>query len=128
MESGPIIVLIDGGCALCNRTAQWFAARDARGEMVFATNTGETACILGEPPGGDPGTVVVWVGSRRLVRATAVLRMLRSLGGGWGLLARSVSWVPAFLANAVYDFVARRRHWFGRPAACTFLSPEHLAD
>jgi predicted DCC family thiol-disulfide oxidoreductase YuxK len=128
MEAVPIIVLIDGDCALCNQTAQWFAARDTRGSMVFATNTGESACILGEPPGGDQGTVVVWVGSRRLVRSTAVLHMLRCLGGGWGLLARLTAWVPVFLADAVYRLVAQRRHWFGRPPACTLLSPTHLAD
>lgn len=128
MEASPIIVLIDGDCALCNRTAQWFAARDSRGAMVFATNTGESARILGEPPGGDQGTVVVWVGSRRLVRSAAVLRMLRGLGGTWGALAWGAGVVPAALADVVYDFVARRRHWFGRPPACTLLSPEHLAD
>ena len=128
MEPSPIIVLIDGDCALCNRTAQWFAARDARGEMVFATNTGESARILGEPVGGDQGTVVVWVGSRRLVRASAVRRMWGALGGGWRCLAWVTGGVPAGLADAVYDFVARRRHWFGRPAACTLLCPEHLAD
>ena len=60
MEASPIIVLIDGDCALCNRTAQWFSARDTRGTILFATNVGETARILGEPPGGDHGTVVAW--------------------------------------------------------------------
>ncbi|PAW85954.1 MAG: hypothetical protein B9S29_00655 [Opitutia bacterium Tous-C2FEB] len=128
MEAIPIIVLIDGDCALCNRTAQWFAARDARGTMVFAPNNGETARILGEPRGGDQGTVVVWVGSQRLVRSTAVFRMMRCLGGAWGLLARSMGWVPGRWADAVYGLVAQRRHWFGRPAACTLLSPQHLAD
>jgi predicted DCC family thiol-disulfide oxidoreductase YuxK len=128
MEATPIIVLIDGDCALCNRTAKWFAARDAGGTMVFAPNIGETARILGEPPGGDQGTVVVWVGSQRLVHSAAVLRMLGGLGGGWGLLARLLSGVPVLWADAVYGLVARRRHWFGRPAACTLLSPHHLAD
>jgi predicted DCC family thiol-disulfide oxidoreductase YuxK len=128
MEATPIIVLIDGDCALCNRTAQWFAARDPRGAMVFAPNNGESARILGEPPGGDQGTVVVWVGSRRLVRSAAVLRMLSGLGGGWGRLAWSLGWVPVRWADVVYGLVARRRHWFGRPAACTLLSPQHLAD
>lgn len=128
MEAVPVIVLIDGDCALCNRTAQWFSARDSQGAMVFATNTGESARILGEPPGGDNRTVVVWVGSQRLVRSAAVLRMLQLLGGGWGFLAWTVGWVPAFWADGIYDFIACRRHWFGRPPACTLLSPEHLAD
>ncbi len=84
----PCIVLIDGDCAMCNATAAWFARRDPAGRLIFAAGQGQTARIAGEPPGGDPGTLVVWQGSRRLVRSTAALTLLRLLGGGWGWLAR----------------------------------------
>ena len=46
MEAIPIIVLIDGDCALCNRTAQWFAARDARGNGWPATFLGCIGNVL----------------------------------------------------------------------------------
>jgi len=128
MDPDPILVLIDGECALCNGTARWFSARDRRGAMVFAPNTGETARILGEAPGGDQRTIVVWQGSRRLVRSRAVGAMLRRLGGGWGFLGRLVTFFPAGLADPAYDLVAGRRHRFGRVSACALLNPWHLAD
>lgn len=128
MSSLPVLVLIDGDCALCSRAAQWFAVRDRRGNLLFAPNTGETARILGEPVGGDSGTVVVWQGSRRLVRSAAVRAMLTSLGGPWAWLALGGACVPVAWADALYNVVARRRHWLRGATGCTFLSPHSLAD
>jgi predicted DCC family thiol-disulfide oxidoreductase YuxK len=128
MRKTPLVVLIDGSCALCNGTAAWLACRDVAGAMVFATNQGEVARIAGEPAGGDMGTIVVWDGSRRLVRSAAVLALLRTLGGGWRLLAWWACLCPGTLRDFLYDQVARRRHRFAGPAACTRLSPHHLAE
>ena len=128
MQEVPLVVLIDGSCALCNGTAAWLARRDRAGRLVFATNQGEAARIAGEPPGGDPDTMVVWAGSRRHVRSAAILTLLRSLGGGWRLLAVLASVCPRRLADFFYDQVARRRHRFAGPGACTRLSPSALAE
>ena len=128
MRKVPLVVLIDGTCALCNGTVAWLARRDVSGAMIFATNRGEAARIAGEPPGGDPDTLVVWDGSRRLVRSDAVLALLRTLGCGWQLLARLAGFCPVSLRDFFYDQVARRRHRFTGPAACTRLSPHGLAE
>jgi predicted DCC family thiol-disulfide oxidoreductase YuxK len=96
--------------------------------MIFATNRGEAARIAGEPPGGDPDTLVVWDGSRRLVRSSAVLAMLRTLGGGWWLLAALTGLCPLGWRDFLYHQVARRRLRFAGPDACTRLSPHHLAE
>ena len=128
MRKAPLVVLIDGTCALCNGTAAWLARRNVDGAMIFATNRGEVARIAGEPPGGDVGTIVVWDGSRRLVRSAAVLVLLGALGGGWRLLSRLARFCPASLRDFIYDQVARRRHRFAGLAACTRLSPSDLAE
>ena len=128
MQEVPLVVLIDGSCALCNGTTAWLSRRDGAGRLLFATNGGEVARIAGEPPGGDPDTIVVWEGSRRHVRSTAILTLLRSLGGGWRLLAVLASVCPASLRDRFYDQVARRRHRFAGPSACTRLSPSALAE
>ncbi len=128
MRKTPLLVLIDGTCALCNGTAAWLARRNVDGAMLFATNQGEVARIAGEPPGGDMGTIVVWDGSRRLVRSDAVLLLLRTLGGGWRLLAAAARLCPGVWRDFLYDQVARRRHRFAGPAACTRLSPSDLAE
>lgn len=128
MTAVPLIVLIDGTCPLCNGTAAWLARRNAAGGLLFATNQGEVARIAGEPPGGDPDTLVVWEGARRHVRSTAVLAILRALGGGWWLLASGLTLCPVGLRDLCYDTVARRRHRFAGPAVCKRLSPYHLAE
>ena len=128
MRKVPLVVLIDGTCALCNGTVAWLARRDAAGDIIFATNQGEAAHIAGEPPGGDPDTLVVWDGSRRLVKSGAVLALLRTLGSGWRLLARLAWFCPASFRDFVYDQVAHRRHRFAGPDACTRLSPHSLAE
>jgi predicted DCC family thiol-disulfide oxidoreductase YuxK len=128
MRKTPLVVLIDGTCALCNGTAAWLARRNVDGAMVFATSQGEVGRIAGEPPGGDLGTIVVWDGSRRLVRSDAVLLLLRTLGGGWRGLAVMARLCPAALRDFIYDQVARRRHRFASLAACTRLSPYDLAE
>ena len=128
MRQAPLVVLIDGTCALCNGAAAWLSRRNQRGAMVFATNRGEVARIADEPPGGDPTTIVVWDGARRLVRSTAVLALLDALGGGWRVLAALGRLCPPALRDFVYDQVARRRHRFAGPAACTRLSPHDLAE
>ncbi|MSS99367.1 MAG: hypothetical protein CK541_04945 [Opitutia bacterium] len=128
MQNAPLVVLIDGSCALCNRTVAWLARRNQAGGMIFATNRGEPARIAGEPPGGDPDTIVVWDGSRRLVRSAAALALLRGLGGGWRLLAWVAGLCPAVLRDHCYNQVARRRHLFTGPEACKRLSPHDLAE
>lgn len=128
MRKTPLVVLIDGSCALCNSAVAWLARRNVDGAMIFATNQGEVARIAGEPPGGDMGTIVVWDGSRRLVRSAAVLALLRTLGGGWRLLAWLACLCPGTLRDFLYDQVASRRHRFARPSSCTRLSPYDLAE
>jgi predicted DCC family thiol-disulfide oxidoreductase YuxK len=128
MRETPLLVLIDGTCALCNGTAAWLARRNVDGAMIFATNQGEVARIAGEPPGGDMGTIVVWDGSRRLVRSAAVLLLLRTLGGGWRWLAAAARLCPGAWRDFVYDQVARRRHRFAGPSSCKRLSPYDLAE
>jgi predicted DCC family thiol-disulfide oxidoreductase YuxK len=128
MRKTPLLVLIDGTCALCNGTAAWLARRNADGAMIFATNQGEVARIAGEPPGGDTGTIVVWDGSRRLVRSDAVLLLLQTLGGGWRSFAFMARLCPGGLRDFLYDQVARRRHRFAGPSSCTRLSPYDLAE
>ena len=128
MPAAPLIVLIDGEFALCNGSAAWFARRNAAGRMLFATNRGVVARVAGEPPGGDPDTIVVWDGSRRLGRSRAVRAMLTSLGGGWAFLGAAAGCLPVTWLDFVYDQVARRRHRFAGPATCPRLSPYDLAE
>ena len=128
MSISPAIVLIDGDCTLCNRTMIWFSARNQSKHFIFAKNTGEVARILGEPAGGDNSTVVVWVGSRRLVRSAAVIYLLSKSDGLWPWLGLSLKIIPRVIRDFFYDLVARSRHRLNLPQVCPCLSHDDLAE
>jgi predicted DCC family thiol-disulfide oxidoreductase YuxK len=128
MSISPAIVLIDGECALCNRTMIWFSARNQNQRFIFAKNTGEVARIMGEPPGGDTGTVVVWVGSRRLVRSEAVIYLLGQLNGLWPWIGLSLKIIPRVIRDYAYDLIARSRHRLILTKVCPCLSHDDLAE
>jgi predicted DCC family thiol-disulfide oxidoreductase YuxK len=62
------------------------------------------------------------------VRSTAVLRVLRYLGGVWRPLGLVAAVVPRVVRDWVYDFVARHRHQIIRAdASCLLPTPEQRA-
>lgn len=106
----------------------WFSARNQSKHFIFAKNTGEVARILGEPPGGDNGTVVVWVGSRRLVRSAAVIYLLSKSDGLWPWVGLGLKIIPRFIRDFFYDWVARLRHRLNLSKVCPCLSHDDLAE
>ena len=58
------------------------------------------------------------------MRSGAALNIALDLGGLWSL-AYAFIIVPAFIRDAVYDFVARNRYkWFGKADVCMLPTPE----
>ena len=106
----------------------WFSARNQGKHFIFAKNAGEVARIMGEPAGGDHGTVVVWVGSRRLVRSAAVIYLLSKSDGLWPWLGLSLKIIPRVIRDFFYDLVARSRHRLNLPQVCPCLSHDDLAE
>jgi predicted DCC family thiol-disulfide oxidoreductase YuxK len=114
------LVLYDGDCGLCDRLVQWLLRHDKKGVLSYAPLQGETA----RPYAAGLDTMVfVERGddlqpARVFVRSRGVFRILSKLGGIW----RVLSWariLPAFLTDAGYRFIARRRiRWFGRLETC----------
>lgn len=121
MAKGEIIVLFDGDCGLCNRSAMWLARRDRGRRLLLAPNTGATARVLGEPAGGEQTGIVVWEGARRLVGVPAIARALRELGGAWPLAGAMLGTLPRWLTHPAYAFVARHRR-LSKPA-CALRDP-----
>jgi predicted DCC family thiol-disulfide oxidoreductase YuxK len=64
-----------------------------------------------------------------LTRARGVRHALAAVGGYWRLLAALAGVVPARLADAAYDLVARLRHrLFHRPPEACPILPSDLRD
>ena len=66
-----------------------------------------------------PASVLLIESGCTYTESAAAIRVLRSLGGGWHVVAAMLWSVPRPLRDVGYRFVARRRYrWFGRRDVC----------
>jgi len=120
------IVFFDGVCNLCNGSVNFLIDRDREKRLRFAPLQGRTFQELraGRPDLPQLGTIVLHDEKGLHFKSTAVLRVLRALGGVWRLTG-VLFVVPRFLRDVVYDFVARHRYgWFGKSDSCRIPTPE----
>ena len=126
MTSVPTALLLyDGSCGFCAESVQFVLRHDRRRQTLrFASLQGAAGSdVRARHPELDAVDSVIWyehdADSGRdllLVRSSAVLRVLRYLGGVWRLLAWLSALVPRPVRDGVYDFVARHRHALVRGA------------
>ncbi|PHI20368.1 thiol-disulfide oxidoreductase [Lewinellaceae bacterium SD302] len=121
------VLLFDGHCNLCNGAVQWVLARDKEGVIRFASLQSEVGQRLQEQFKLDPAaldSIVLVKNKQAYQKSTAALETAASMGGIYSV-ANVFKVVPAFIRNAVYDFVARNRYrWFGRSEECWLPRPE----
>jgi len=119
------ILLYDGSCGFCAESVQFVLRHDRRRRTLrFASLQGAAGSeVRARHPELDAVDSVIWYerdadAGRELVlvRSSAVLRVLRYLGGAWRLLAWLGALVPRPIRDRAYDFVARHRHALVRGA------------
>lgn len=119
-EDAPI-VLFDGVCNLCNRYVQFLVERDDAGVFHFASlqsDVGRTLLAEHDRPTDELESVVLIEDGRCYEKSSAVLRIAYLLGGGYRLLW-PFRFLPRWLRDRAYDFVANRRYsWFGKRDQC----------
>ncbi|HNR56612.1 MAG TPA: thiol-disulfide oxidoreductase DCC family protein [Flavobacteriales bacterium] len=120
-------ILFDGVCNLCNGFVQWVITRDPKAKFQFGALQSAAAQDLVAGRDVRPmglGTVLYVKNGRVLERSTAVLTILKDLGGPWSLLYGFII-LPPFLRDGVYRWVARNRYkWFGQRESCMLPTPE----
>jgi predicted DCC family thiol-disulfide oxidoreductase YuxK len=114
------ILLYDGVCALCSGTVKFVLRFDRGGPLKFAALDGTTGRrLLGRHPDlAGIDSLVLIEGDRASVRSTAVLRIIRYLGGAWRILLVGYL-IPREIRDSLYDVIARWRYrMFGRYDRC----------
>lgn len=134
MSDGAALLLYDGTCGFCAESVQFVLRHDRRRQTLrFSSLQGPTALEIRERhPELDVIDSVIWFEpgtsahpETLLTKSSAVLRVLRYLGGIWRPLGILAAVVPRGLRDAVYDLVARHRHRLIRGApACVIPTPE----
>ncbi len=68
--------------------------------------------------GTDFDSLVLVKAEKYVLKSTAVLHVLKTLGGAWSLFYGFII-LPAFIRNFVYDFIAKNRYkYFGQRDVC----------
>jgi predicted DCC family thiol-disulfide oxidoreductase YuxK len=118
---GPETLFYDGHCALCHAAVRFVLAEDRSHQAFdFAPLQGEKfrASIPEATRATVPDSLVVLTaGGAVLSRSTAVLHILRRMGGLWRIIAEVARAVPHPIRDATYDLIARVRYrLFGKRA------------
>ncbi|PYE56395.1 thiol-disulfide oxidoreductase DCC family protein [Deinococcus yavapaiensis] len=120
------VVLFDGMCNLCSASVQLVIRHDPRGMFRFASQQSAVGRDLMRTHGlsDELRTVVLIEGGAVYLESDAAVGIAREMGWPWKL-AWSLRFVPRFLRDAVYRFVARHRYvLFGKKNACWLPTPE----
>jgi predicted DCC family thiol-disulfide oxidoreductase YuxK len=130
------IIFFDGVCNLCNFAVDLVMRHDPKQHFRFAPLQGETArALLPEGTGisnsedGEAGWSMVFLDGKGIhERSAAALRVGIKLGGFIGVASRISLFMPRFLADFLYRWVARHRYRiFGRKETCRIPSANEQA-
>lgn len=110
------LIFYDGHCSLCRRAVINLLKADKKKKLLFAPLQGSTAkTLFKKVPELTSLILMENFGSSKqqeLHYGKAALRICWHLGGLWSLLGL-LSFLPTFLVDILYRFIARRRHFFG---------------
>ena len=115
------IILFDGVCNLCNSAVTFVIKRDPQQKFVFASlqsTTGQALLKKFNLSDHNLSSFVFIENGRVYQKSTAALMVSKQLSGVAQLLYGFII-VPAFIRNAVYNFIAKNRYkWFGKKDSC----------
>jgi predicted DCC family thiol-disulfide oxidoreductase YuxK len=115
------VILFDGQCKFCNNTVNFVIKRDAKARVRYAmlqSVAGQQLLQQYGLPTTDLKSFIFIDKGKAYTRSDAALQVCRYFSGIWRLLYVGIL-VPAFLRNAIYDFIAARRYkWFGYTNTC----------
>jgi predicted DCC family thiol-disulfide oxidoreductase YuxK len=120
-------ILFDGVCNLCNGFVNFIIVRDKANKFRFGSLQSPTVVDLLRQHNflsDDLSTVVLLEGNKLYYQSTAVLKILKQLGGAWVLLYGFII-IPKPVRDFFYNLIAKNRYkLFGRQDACMVPTPE----
>ncbi|MGB5237996.1 MAG: DCC1-like thiol-disulfide oxidoreductase family protein [Flavobacteriaceae bacterium] len=122
------IVLFDGVCNLCNSSVLFILRRDRKDQFRFAalqSEIGEQFLNERRINSAETDSIILYEPKvAYYTRSTAALKIGKSFGGLWSLLA-ILEWIPRPIRDFFYNLIAKNRYrWFGRKEHCMIPTPE----
>ncbi len=125
--SDKSLILFDGVCNLCNGFVNFLIVRDKKNKFQFGSlQSAKVQSILTEyqHSSNDISTVILIENNTLHSHSTAVLKIVRRLGGAWPLLYVFII-IPKPIRDFLYKLVAKNRYrLFGKKDACMIPTPK----
>ncbi|HIP28179.1 MAG TPA: DUF393 domain-containing protein [Sulfurovum sp.] len=119
------VVIFDGFCTLCNKTIKILIKIDKEKILMYTSLQGEYIKKLDIPQNID--SIIFYQEGVLYYKSTAVLKILRSLGGMW-VLVNIFYVIPLFIRDFIYDIIAKYRYdIFGKMESCRMPTEDELA-
>lgn len=129
MTEAPVI-LFDGVCNFCNYWVQFAIRHNGKNDLRFAALQSSAGAALLQRYDLHPTNIstVIFIEEGKVYKqSAAALRICRHLNTGWKLFYGLI-FIPAFLRDPVYNFIARNRYrWFGKKEQCMVPTAEQRA-
>jgi predicted DCC family thiol-disulfide oxidoreductase YuxK len=126
--STEAVIVFDGVCVLCSRWTRFVLRFDRAHHFRLAAMQTEAGRRILSAHGldpDDPSTFIVIDEASAYTESTALIHVLRRIGGAWRLVAAVLHLCPRPLRDAAYRTIARNRYrWFGRKDLCVVPVPE----
>jgi len=118
MES---IIIYDGICNLCTGAVLFISRNDKKKQFRYVplqSEEGEKLLLKSEVSGNGLSSVIYISSGQIYTRSSAVLHILRVMGGRWKIFFVFIL-VPPFIRNLIYILIAKLRYRiFGKREAC----------
>ncbi len=112
MANDKHIVMYDGVCNLCSRLVTFIATRDRMLKFTYVSLQspyGQALLHNFGLPDRDFDTVVYITGEKYYLRSTAVLHILKDMGGIW-----RIAWIfiifPPSIRDFIYNIISKTRY------------------
>jgi len=110
------IIIFDGICGLCNKSVNILLKLDKKKVFRYTPLQGEYVKTLELKPYID--SIVFYENGTLYYKSTAILKILRSLGGIW-ILTNVFYIIPRVMRDFIYDIIAKYRYKiFGKMESC----------
>ena len=122
-----VVLLFDGVCNLCNHSVQFVLKRDKHKYFKFAalqSDSGQKLLDQFDLPIRDFTSFVLIENDKIYLKSTAVLHVVKHLGGVWFLLYVFII-IPRPIRDFFYNLIAKNRYKiFGKQETCMLPTPE----
>lgn len=125
------VILFDGVCNLCNGGVNFALDRDPVGNFRFASlqsKIGQSLLLRSNRSADDISSIVLVDADTAYFKSEAVLRITKKLDGLLPVMGSGGFFVPRFIRNIVYDFVADNRYRLGKREDSCRLEDEQFDD